>query len=229
MPSQGLKIPASDLRPASLLSVAGLNALTSSLRERDTKVLDLSPTGKKRTRKFARGPQFKESISDIRKRAAHSGHLEMMDALIREKKAASSEEKEEKGSSPTAKGKWKRSDKIVRPKTPRVQRNNSEVDDAISLLQRLVRGRCVQNEMFAGKEKNLDLINELRYSENDDEDNRIEQTVEEKMRLAEDAAAGAIGGTIVAGALKAVENESSREAEEGRICNSWKEWRERGP
>lgn len=37
---------------------------------------------------------------------------------------------------------------------------------AVILLQRLIRGRAVQNEMFEGKEKRLELIAELRACEN---------------------------------------------------------------
>ncbi len=40
-----------------------------------------------------------------------------------------------------------------------------EAEKAIILLQRLLRGRAVQNEMFEGKEKRLDLIAELRITD----------------------------------------------------------------
>ena len=40
-----------------------------------------------------------------------------------------------------------------------------EKERAIILLQRLVRGRAIQNMMFEGKEKRLDLIAELRITE----------------------------------------------------------------
>jgi hypothetical protein len=56
----------------------------------------------------------------------------------------------------------------VRPNTPdfQVEKEETEEDDekrkAILLLQRLIRGRAVQNMMFEGKEKRLDLIAELR-------------------------------------------------------------------
>ena len=64
----------------------------------------------------------------------------------------------------------------VRPKTPvyrDTQRNmtrdqlekEEKKDKAIILLQRLVRGRAIQNMMFEGKEKRLDLIAELRATE----------------------------------------------------------------
>lgn len=62
----------------------------------------------------------------------------------------------------------------MRPPTPVHQPNNRkesghEADDkrrrAIILLQRLIRGRAMQNMMFEGKEKRLDLITELRATE----------------------------------------------------------------
>ena len=66
VPVQGLHIGSSDIRPASLLSVAGINSLSASLRPEDTKVVNISPTGKRVRRAFARGPQFKESLGDRR-------------------------------------------------------------------------------------------------------------------------------------------------------------------
>ena len=61
----------------------------------------------------------------------------------------------------------------VRPKTPPykeiVQVDEFEHQDrkqkAIILIQRLMRGRASQNMMFEGKEKRLDLISELRATE----------------------------------------------------------------
>ncbi len=64
----------------------------------------------------------------------------------------------------------------VRPKTPtyrdftRVENmeEHKKIDKkhlAINLLQRLIRGRAKQNMMFEGKEKRLDLIAELRATE----------------------------------------------------------------
>jgi hypothetical protein len=64
----------------------------------------------------------------------------------------------------------------VRPKTPpyrEITRNENHQEYArqdkkqlaINLLQRLLRGRAKQNMMFEGKEKRLDLIAELRATE----------------------------------------------------------------
>jgi hypothetical protein len=44
-------------------------------------------------------------------------------------------------------------------------RENDKKRRAIILLQRLLRGRAKQNMMFEGKEKRLDLISELRATE----------------------------------------------------------------
>jgi len=54
-------------------------------------------------------------------------------------------------------------------KTKRQNDNDLKANDkkrrAIILLQRLLRGRAMQNMMFEGKEKRLDLISELRATE----------------------------------------------------------------
>jgi len=52
-----------------------------------------------------------------------------------------------------------------RPKTPTISGNEcheDEIDLASILIQRLIRGRIVQNMMYKGKEKRLQLIEELR-------------------------------------------------------------------
>jgi hypothetical protein len=65
---------------------------------------------------------------------------------------------------------------FVRPETPHIKEytrnhNVAELENqdsrqkAIILLQRLLRGRGKQNMMFEGKEKRLDLIAELRATE----------------------------------------------------------------
>jgi hypothetical protein len=60
-------------------------------------------------------------------------------------------------------------------------REHDEKKRAVILLQRLLRGRAMQNMMFEGKEKRLDLISELRATEdwkkassNNEERNLIE-------------------------------------------------------
>ena len=52
-----------------------------------------------------------------------------------------------------------------RPPTPRIpspQEEDDEFEQAAILLQKLIRGRVAQNNMYYGKERRLNLINELR-------------------------------------------------------------------
>jgi len=63
--------------------------------------------------------------------------------------------------------------KILRPPTPEVtldEANESEqkVRAAICLIQRLLRGRAVQNMMYEARERQRNLIRELRYDEGDE-------------------------------------------------------------
>merc|ERR1712167_424669 len=58
---------------------------------------------------------------------------------------------------------------LDRPETPRMKDDvlpeEEEQEAAVLLLQRIIRGRAFQNQMFEGNEKRLDLINELRAAE----------------------------------------------------------------
>ena len=52
-----------------------------------------------------------------------------------------------------------------RPPTPRVitpQETDDDLEQAALILQNLIRGRVIQNQMYNGKERRLTLINELR-------------------------------------------------------------------
>ena len=63
---------------------------------------------------------------------------------------------------------------------------------AYILLQRLIRGRAIQNMMFEGKEKRLDLITELRATEEWKE----QSGNQEEMNLIEGYQERVIDGTI---------------------------------
>jgi hypothetical protein len=64
---------------------------------------------------------------------------------------------------------FKREDDVSKDETLEKKLAEQAVRDkqrrAVILLQRLIRGRAVQNMMFEGKEKRLDLISELRATE----------------------------------------------------------------
>ncbi|XP_037692116.1 cilia- and flagella-associated protein 91 isoform X2 [Choloepus didactylus] len=59
-----------------------------------------------------------------------------------------------------------------------------EVEMAVIYLQKLLRGRVIQNMMFEGKEKRLELIQELRTSHALQEDDRLVKKAEKQVTLA---------------------------------------------
>eukprot|EP00163_Fabomonas_tropica_P001068 TRINITY_DN10809_c0_g1_i1.p1 TRINITY_DN10809_c0_g1~~TRINITY_DN10809_c0_g1_i1.p1 ORF type:complete len:645 (-),score=204.67 TRINITY_DN10809_c0_g1_i1:209-2143(-) len=111
-----------------------------------------------------------------------------------------------------------------RPPTPSVEPppDNTEQEVAILLLQRLIRGRAVQNEMFDGKEKRLELIRELqveKWYDNSDEARIIqdqqEQTEQEDLKS---ATLETLEGEIVGQTLDFLSKELVRYQEEKHIA-----------
>ncbi|XP_047581872.1 cilia- and flagella-associated protein 91 isoform X2 [Lutra lutra] len=71
--------------------------------------------------------------------------------------------------------------------TPTLEMSSNEEEDiemAVIYLQKLLRGRAVQNMMFEGKEKRLELIQELRTSHALQEDDRLLKKAEKQVTLA---------------------------------------------
>merc|ERR1719486_166803 len=114
---------------------------------------------------------------------------------------------------------------LERPETPRVKEDvlpeEEEQEAAVLLLQRIIRGRAYQNKMFEGKEKRLDLINELRAAERYAE---TATTVEEKRyidQLREKAFEGvleSIQGSVISSTLDQLSKELLRFQQERRIA-----------
>ncbi|XP_038613803.1 cilia- and flagella-associated protein 91 [Tachyglossus aculeatus] len=74
-----------------------------------------------------------------------------------------------------------------RPPTPTFEMPTNEEEDqemAIIVLQKLLRGRAVQNVIFEGKEKRLELIQELRSNHALQEDDRLVKKLEKQVMLA---------------------------------------------
>ncbi|KAM5336761.1 cilia- and flagella-associated protein 91 isoform 2-T2 [Glossophaga mutica] len=74
-----------------------------------------------------------------------------------------------------------------RPPTPTLETSSNEEEDiemAVLYLQKLLRGRVIQNMMFEGKEKRLELIQELRTTHALQEDERLVRKAEKQMILA---------------------------------------------
>jgi len=85
----------------------------------------------------------------------------------------------------------------VRPDTPKLYKDDEERPDdkkqaAIILIQRLLRGRGIQNAMFEGKEMRLDLIHELRSAE----EWRQASTSEEEKNLVQKYQEGVMDGVL---------------------------------
>ncbi|XP_008144861.1 cilia- and flagella-associated protein 91 [Eptesicus fuscus] len=71
--------------------------------------------------------------------------------------------------------------------TPTLEMTSNEEEDiekAVIYLQKLLRGRVVQNVMFEGKEKRLELIQELRTTHALQEDDRLVRKTEKQVTLA---------------------------------------------
>ena len=106
-----------------------------------------------------------------------TGHLKNMDRLLRSGMFGKSPPRERLQPS------WrKKVKKTIRPPTPgrndpRLDANSEELQRALLLLKRLLRGRAVQNFMFEGKERRIALIRELRTDETD-EARRAEEALE---------------------------------------------------
>eukprot|EP00913_Durusdinium_trenchii_P030978 g29015.t1 len=106
----------------------------------------------------------------------HPSELEMTTALKTAmesiKKELQQNEGDSKGETSLSAGGLKKfhlRNVLDRPDSPREKNDvlpeEEEQESAVLLLQRIIRGRAMQNIMFEGKEKRLDLINELRAAE----------------------------------------------------------------
>ncbi|KAK4832750.1 hypothetical protein QYF61_025279 [Mycteria americana] len=76
---------------------------------------------------------------------------------------------------------------VPRPPTPILEKPSIEEEEtelAVICLQKLLRGRAIQNMMFEGKKKRLELIRELRTTHALQEDGQLLLKAEEQMTLA---------------------------------------------
>mmetsp|Transcript_42229 Transcript_42229/g.99140 ORF Transcript_42229/g.99140 Transcript_42229/m.99140 type:complete len:706 (-) Transcript_42229:100-2217(-) len=114
---------------------------------------------------------------------------------------------------------------LDRPETPRVEGDvlpeEEEKEAAVLLLQRIIRGRAYQNQMFEGKEKRLDLINELRAAERYAE---TATTTEERRYLEQfqekafEGVLESMQGSVISQTLDQLSKELLRFQEERRIA-----------
>ncbi|KAM5154322.1 cilia- and flagella-associated protein 91 [Callospermophilus lateralis] len=127
-------------------------------------------------------PKVGTTKSGFLKRAARLDHelTEVHKALL---------EKKSKGLEPKKPLRLLQRNPIPEPRlpTPTLEMSSNEEEDiemAVIYLQSLLRGRVVQNMMFEGKEKRLELIQELRTSHALQEDEKLVKKAEKQVTLA---------------------------------------------
>lgn len=199
-----------EVQPEALTTYSGLRELTDTLPESVLKTtVDIKAELKKAVKK------------NTRKEAQHKSALEKARAAIeaaRTKPGRSTDRKD------AGDGRASAADDFFRPDTPKVDERQNELQDerenAIILLQRMLRGRAVQNYMFEGKEKRLDLIAELRrtgeieqMSENEQEKALVQAYRERLM----DSMADGVQGSLISEAFDGLSKELVRLKQEQRI------------
>ena len=197
-----------EVQPEVLTTYQGLTELSETL---PLKILQTTYSIKAEQKRIDKGYSRKE----IKHRAALAKAQKAVDIINK----SPSEGEDSKGP-----GRHSVADLRERPETPVVE--PSETDEeagtyvAVILLQRLLRGRAIQNAMYEGKEKRLDLIGELRRC-----GEMIELTEEEKEKeILEayreriiDGIAEALQGEFVSETLDSLSKELVRLKQERKI------------
>jgi len=207
-----------EVQPADLTTFPGLVQLEQSLPAHLLRASDKHP---KEIQKKAK------SSYQVRKDAEMANALKTaMDGIKKDLQQPDMEGKDG-GAATTATGLKKIHVRTIldRPETPRMKEDvlpeEEEQEAAVLLLQRIIRGRAFQNQMFEGKEKRLDLINELRAAERFAE---TATTVEEKRyidQLREKAFEGvleSVQGSVISSTLDQLSKELLRFQQERRIA-----------
>ncbi|XP_054669617.1 cilia- and flagella-associated protein 91 isoform X4 [Grus americana] len=154
-----------------LNTFAGLCELEASLPDSVTQVKVKAPKPKYTTTKtgfIKRSARLEVQLAQV-----HQALLEKKNKVKEPKKPFRFLEKVEKP--------------VPRPPTPILEKpaiEEEEAELAVICLQKLLRGRAIQNMMFQEKEKQLDLIRELRTTHALQEDGQLLLKAEEQMTLA---------------------------------------------
>jgi len=122
---------------------------------------------------------------------------------------------------PTTVNVYKRFEPVLRPPTPSVEAvEHEELSRAVLLLQRVLRGRAVQNAMHVGRTKALPLIEELRLGEGDAEiaiEAQEAQYLEQKTNRLMSNALDLVQGQLISEAASFLSKEVARLAEAQEI------------
>jgi len=206
-----------EVQPSDLASFPGLVQLEASLH----------PSVLRATEKHPKDMDAKKKSShQLRKELEMTTALKTaMESIKKELQQNEGDSKGENGLSAGGLKKFHLRNVLDRPDSPREKNDvlpeEEEQESAVLLLQRIIRGRAFQNLMFEGKEKRLDLINELRAAE------RFAETAtrtEEKRyidQLRDKAFEGvleSVQGSIISQTLDQLSKELLRFQEERRIA-----------
>lgn len=203
-----------EVQPADLGTYPGLVALEQSLPAHVLKAGDRHPKDMAK----------KKTSYQVRKETEMQNALKTaMESIKKEMQQPSEAEASKTGDASVAQGRTRM--RVDRAESPRPKEEilpeEEELGAAVLLLQRIIRGRAYQNMMFEGKDKRLDLINELRAAERFAE---TATTVEEKRysdQLREKAFEGAvesIQGSVISQTLDQLSKELLRFQQEKRIA-----------
>lgn len=168
------------------------------------------------------------ALRDVQRRSERliDAQLEHMQGLINKERSGgrgsgdgSGEDKD--ASQPT----WmKKRSKVQRPDTPSVDPEpDNGVPNAIVLLQRLLRGRAVQNMMFEGRSRKQALLRELRYEERIEDESReearrrAEEQTAKELESAVQSTKDKIVGEVVSSTLSFLANHKVNSGVEARI------------
>jgi len=210
-----------EVQPADLTTFPGLVALEKSLHPSLLRATDKHPK--------ELGKNTKSSHT-IRKELEMTNALKSaMDGIKKELQTPGDEMGTLKGTQDTvANGGIKKlhvRNILDRPESPRLKEevlpDEEEQEAAVLLLQRIIRGRAYQNKMFEGKEKRLDLINELRAAERcgDTSSNAEEKRLVDQLKQkAYDGVLESLQGSVISQTLDQLSKELLRFQQERRIA-----------
>ena len=198
-----------ETRPAQLESLDGLLELEASLPQRLLEPTNVKKPGKGKSLDY-----------NQRKAKKMMECLERTDQGLKAAKQARPSEKEQKDALLAA---YRDTKPIERPPTPQVMppEHQEQIEVACILLQRLLRGRAIQNIMYEGKERRLELIHELRLEAEEKAMGDEEAEAEAEAGLS--TVVDAVQAELVGNSLDRMSKEFRRYHEEQRIMQIAKE------
>ena len=198
-----------ETKPLQLETLAGLEALERAMPAKLLRTHVVRPS-----KKAAHG-------FSARKTERMIAQLDRTDAALKAAKQAKPSEKEQKEAMLAA---YRDTKPVERPPTPTAPPVDAdeEMESGCILLQRLLRGRAIQNMMYEGKERRLELIHELR-SDEDAPEPSAEAEAERRVQAALGGLMDGLQADLVGASLDTMSKELRRFTEERRIAELLRE------